>query len=230
MAAGSSVRAAHTGLSSDLIHHTDFAPSSRCAPCIVSGDGRNSALVLTTRFHSVRSLENHVDFQAQTLFHDLAQSLRRQVHLPASVPWCHRRRMAPRGIRPPTQRADLSVPRPPSGISGSASAVPRPPFRFRKMSPFVPRPPLRSAGIDGNGHFAGIPRLVVPGSRRLLSSRSFSPFLSNPFFSTRPFLFSPFFSNAFFLSRPLFFACTSRDFPQSKASRPDFSNQLDCRL
>lgn len=134
---------------------------------------------------------------------------------------------APLRIQPPTQRTNLSVPRPPSGVPRSASAVPRPPFRFQGVSPFLPRPPLRSAAIDGNSHFAGIPRLAR--SRVLLSSRSFSPFLSNPFFSRHPFLFSPFFSNTFFFPRPLFFSPFFSNpflFQQPFFFSPFFSNEV----
>ena len=117
-----------------------------------------------------------------------------------------------RAIQPTTKRTDRFVPRPPpSRIAGTTSIVPRPPFGSRSMSPLVPRPPLRSAAVDGNSHFGNshfgnIPQLVAPRPKILLSSRSFSPFLSNRFFSSRPFLFSPLFSNTSLLSQPRFFS------------------------
>jgi hypothetical protein len=112
-----------------------------------------------------------------------------------------------RAIRSTTQRTDRFVPRPPpSRIAGTTSIVPRPTFGSRSMSPLLTRPSLRSAAVGGNSNFGNIPQLVAPRPKIILSSRSFSPFLSNRFFSPRPFLFSPFFSNTFFLSQPRFFS------------------------
>src|SRR5215831_2169627 len=86
------------GLSPDLTRHTDFVPSNRCAPCLVSGDGRNSVLGLTTKLHKVRSPEDHIDFQNQTLRDNLARSLRHHLRSPTNVPWSHRLQWPPHGL------------------------------------------------------------------------------------------------------------------------------------
>src|SRR5262249_49998615 len=98
MVACGSVRAVAMGLSPDLTRHTDFVPSIRCAPCVVSRDGRNSVLGLTTKLQEVRSPEDHIDFHNQTLRDNLARSLRHHLRSPTNVPWRHRLQWPPHGL------------------------------------------------------------------------------------------------------------------------------------
>jgi hypothetical protein len=114
-----------------------------------------------------------------------------------------------------TERASVSVPRPPLRVMGTTSSMSTAaPARFQGRSRFVPRPPLPSATTtDASTRFTNTAKFAMPGSRGFVSSRFLfrqSP-SAQPFVFSRPMVFSSrslFFASPFnpFLRRPFFFS------------------------